>query len=112
MELILNVFGLDSYAWLVLILLAITMGLLFIVVWLARAYSAAKSKLHDATTDSIKGYQEVTQALNYIRLDIQNNAFSESRYNSAMEKLVEGRLDKVERILEDIRKETYRKDRT
>ena len=104
-----NVLGLDAYAWLVLILTGITGGLLFITLWLARAYNEAKSRLHVISTDSISAYLKITEAMNYIRQDLNNFTSVTTRGNDTTHKIIENRLDKIDRALEELQRDVLRK---
>jgi hypothetical protein len=109
MELLLNVFGLDSYGWLVAILLAMVGGLIGMVLWLAAAYNQAKARLHDSTTDSIRGYQKVSESLMLIMNELQNQGNANSKRDEASYKLIEHRLEKVLDAIAALQRDLYRK---
>jgi uncharacterized protein Yka (UPF0111/DUF47 family) len=105
----LQVFGMDSYSWLVLILLAITAGLLLICLWLAKSYTEARHRLHVVTTDSIMAYQKIHEAMNYIRQDLNNFTSISSEGNKITYKAIEHRLDRIDRALDELQRDLFRK---
>jgi len=105
----LQVLGLDSYAWLVVILTLISVGLFIVVLWLAKAYTEAKSRLHVVTTDSIMAYQKISEAMNYIRIDLQTYTMVNSKGNETGIKSLESRLDRIDRALDELRRDVFRK---
>jgi hypothetical protein len=109
MEILLDVLGLDSYGWLVVILLALVTGQSLAVAALFKAYNETKSRLHVVTTDSITAYQRITEAMNYIRQDINNFTTIAGRGSDTIHKAIETRLDRVDRVLEDIQRDILRK---
>lgn len=109
MQILLDVLGLDSYAWLVVILLALVVMQAIVLAVVLRAYNEAKNRLHAVTTDSISAYQRITEAMNYIRQDINNFTHIAGRGTDTIHKAIETRLDRVDRVLEDIQRDILRK---
>jgi uncharacterized membrane protein YdfJ with MMPL/SSD domain len=107
-QIFLQVLGLDVYSWLVIILIIIVIGLVVVVMWLASAYTDAKSRLHVVTADSILAYQRIKEAMDYIRLDLQNFAIISNKGNDATAKSIEHRLDRIDNALDAIRRDLFK----
>jgi len=108
-QFLLQVWGWDSYAWLVFLLLAFVMLQALIIVWVVKAYRQAKDRLHNVTTDSIMAYTKISEAMNFIRTDLQNFTMISSKGNDTIAKSLESRLDRIDRMLDELRRDVFRK---
>jgi uncharacterized protein Yka (UPF0111/DUF47 family) len=107
-NILIQVFGMDAYAWLVLLLLLFVVLQMFAVLYLARAYNDTKTRLHVVTTDSISAYKTITEAMNYIRQDLANFTLIGTKSNDTIHKSIEHRIDRVDRALEELRRDIFR----
>jgi type II secretory pathway component PulJ len=98
----LQVFGLDSYGWLIAILIAAVVALALWSIFLLRQYLKVKDRLHEVTADSISAYAKISEAMNHIRTDLQNFTLIGTRSNDTIHRLIEQRLDGIDRRLESL----------
>ena len=105
----LQVFGLDSYAWLVLLLAGVAVMQGLFIAFLVRNYLETKNRLHIVTSDSIAAYAKISESMNYIRTDLLNFTMLGTKSNDTIHKTIEHRLDRIDRQLEDLQRDILRK---